>query len=472
MRNRMCTKQKGKKRLEDPGREGHRRRFRCEREYPLAKPTALNLKNFVQKYVKLVTEDGSKHFGTVYTIDPVSTSVILVQRDSDKMRLLLFPEHNIHSLDICTKNSPAQLQQLFAPSTTAWNEETAQIQLCKLKDWLKANRIPIEEDGNILKLQDVLEIHPPYKVENCVSSNEVVLGRIQGLITSMPEIGLLICPYRAEFLEVPGIKAGTSGSVARSYDHSEWWWVELYGVHEIVEEAKVKWYGLLMRMEKENPKENDGVWKYVGKKNSNGEKRRIKTKTASSGQESRLMLLVENNFYSSITKQQICFAQLLDKHKQRQQLIAQVGASCKLVSGLVGVLLPLSGSYDISTMRLPWRERFLNDKVELESRLRSFRCKWRSTHLSKVRTASVFGRRRSATVRTMCDAATRNVAAMPFNACKNKEICFANISSHHFLDVVNVAARYNGNVNIREVGESLKYILSLGWDDGQVWVVR
>nr|CAD7454155.1 unnamed protein product [Timema tahoe] len=140
----MCTKQKGKKRLEDPGREGHRHRF----------------------------------------------YVILVQRDSDKMRLLLFPEHNIHSLDICTKNSPAQLQQLFAPSTTAWNEETAQIQLCKLKDWLKANRIPIEEDGNILKLQDVLEIHPPYKVENCVSSNEVVLGRIQGLITSMPEIGV------------------------------------------------------------------------------------------------------------------------------------------------------------------------------------------------------------------------------------------------------------------------------------------
>nr|CAD7403122.1 unnamed protein product [Timema cristinae] len=164
--------------------------IKCEREYPLAKPTALNLKNFVQKYVKLVTEDGSKHFGTVYTIDPVSTSVILVQRDSDKMRLLLFPEHNIHSLDICNKNSPAQLQQLFAPSTTAWNKEMAEIQLCKLKDWLKANRIPIEEDGNILKLQDVLEIHPPYKVENCVSTNEVVLGRIQGLITSMPEIGV------------------------------------------------------------------------------------------------------------------------------------------------------------------------------------------------------------------------------------------------------------------------------------------
>lgn len=55
----------------------------------------------------------------------------------------------------------------------------------KLLSWLQTNMIPITEDGEVLRLKDVLTIYPPYNSNNCMSKNEIILEKIQNLITSM-----------------------------------------------------------------------------------------------------------------------------------------------------------------------------------------------------------------------------------------------------------------------------------------------
>ena len=43
------------------------------------------------------------------------------------------------------------------------------------------------DNEEVLSISDALYIEPPYSVESCRSTNEIVLGRVQGLIKNMPE---------------------------------------------------------------------------------------------------------------------------------------------------------------------------------------------------------------------------------------------------------------------------------------------
>jgi gem associated protein 6 len=51
---------------------------------------------------------------------------------------------------------------------------------------LLKNRLPVEINGELLNVAEALVIQPPYGSENCVSTNEIILGKIQGLIKNMP----------------------------------------------------------------------------------------------------------------------------------------------------------------------------------------------------------------------------------------------------------------------------------------------
>lgn len=54
-----------------------------------------------------------------------------------------------------------------------------------LKKWLEKNHIPVTEQGDsprTLCVAGVLTIDPPYDPENCSSSNEIILSRVQDLI--------------------------------------------------------------------------------------------------------------------------------------------------------------------------------------------------------------------------------------------------------------------------------------------------
>lgn len=148
----------------------------------------------VYKEVCVTTEDGNQHTGWVYTIDPVSDAVVLVKFNDHDLGLKVVMGHSVQSIVVVGDNTElhkAELDQLFKPKQvfSISPEEVKQRQE-RLLSWLHKNRIPIKvtkEDPEVLNLSDALYIDPPYGAENCRSTNQIILGKIQGLIKNIPK---------------------------------------------------------------------------------------------------------------------------------------------------------------------------------------------------------------------------------------------------------------------------------------------
>ncbi|PSN33120.1 hypothetical protein C0J52_15545 [Blattella germanica] len=147
----------------------------------------VELKEYVHKSVEIVTIDGEKITGTIYTIDPVSESVILLTKKNEKSCMDIVMGHAVKSIVVSSSCVQPEPDDLFPTVSVNISKEEVQQRKQKLKNWLCSNRIPIEEDGDLLKVKDALQIHPPYGQEHCLSGNEIILGRVQTLIASMPE---------------------------------------------------------------------------------------------------------------------------------------------------------------------------------------------------------------------------------------------------------------------------------------------
>ncbi|XP_016334122.1 gem-associated protein 6-like [Sinocyclocheilus anshuiensis] len=55
-----------------------------------------------------------------------------------------------------------------------------------LRLWLEKNRVPVTEDGEVLRVANALTISAPYRPGDCSSANEIILARIQSLVESSP----------------------------------------------------------------------------------------------------------------------------------------------------------------------------------------------------------------------------------------------------------------------------------------------
>lgn len=53
--------------------------------------------------------------------------------------------------------------------------------------WLRKNRIPVEEVEEEVRVAGVLTIKAPYRSEDCSSSNQVILDRVQRLLRAHQE---------------------------------------------------------------------------------------------------------------------------------------------------------------------------------------------------------------------------------------------------------------------------------------------
>ncbi|XP_046361071.2 gem-associated protein 6-like [Haliotis cracherodii] len=147
---------------------------------------------FVYKQVTVLAEDGTEHTGWVFTVDPVSETIVLAQFDQDgNVSIDIINGSTVSKVTVINNNTEiyrVQLDQLFKPaSVLALTPDEMKRRQLLLKSWLEKNRIPVTVDGDILTIADALFIEPPYGFENCRSTNEIVLGRIQGLIKNMPE---------------------------------------------------------------------------------------------------------------------------------------------------------------------------------------------------------------------------------------------------------------------------------------------
>lgn len=149
--------------------------------------------------VKLAT--GSSVFGVVYTVDPVSNSIVLIQfvSGSGPETVQLIPGLSVVSVTNlpaggapCCPEPSEELSRWLASlfksdGRGAMSEEQRKRTRKRLVDWLNRNRVPLTEnpDGS-LQIFDVVKIVPPFSVDDCQCANELVLGRVRSLIEAMP----------------------------------------------------------------------------------------------------------------------------------------------------------------------------------------------------------------------------------------------------------------------------------------------
>jgi len=173
--------------------------FMMDEKHEIFKRDPAELMKYVHKHVVIRTVDGATHCGHVYTIDPVSfTFVLLMYENGDcsskAQRAELVLGHAVQSIDILDDimDYSAHMDLLFkSSSNVSFTEEELCKRREKLRLWLVENRFPVElkeSQPEIVSVGgDILLIQPPYYPENCLSTNEIILSRVQSLIARMPD---------------------------------------------------------------------------------------------------------------------------------------------------------------------------------------------------------------------------------------------------------------------------------------------
>ncbi|KAM6433975.1 gem-associated protein 6 isoform 1-T3 [Rhynochetos jubatus] len=150
----------------------------------------LDWETYVNKLVKVAAVEKQEYEGWVLTVDPVSASIVLATfLENEKVSVSVVLGHAVQEVEILKEGDDETKQRLscvFAPEESkAYSPEELEKRKKDLKTWLETNHIPVTEQGEagrMLCVAGVLTIDPPYGPEECSSSNEIILSRVQGLI--------------------------------------------------------------------------------------------------------------------------------------------------------------------------------------------------------------------------------------------------------------------------------------------------
>ncbi|XP_075059795.1 gem-associated protein 6 [Mixophyes fleayi] len=153
--------------------------------------TPLEWQDYVNKEVKITADEKNEYQGWVVTIDPVSASVVLVNfEEGQKTLVRVVMGHAVQKVEILKEpdeNTEDKLLNFFGhqETTAPYTKKDLETKKLNLKSWLEQNNIPVTEQGDsmrTLRVAGLLTIDPPYGPDNCNSTNEIILSRIQGLI--------------------------------------------------------------------------------------------------------------------------------------------------------------------------------------------------------------------------------------------------------------------------------------------------
>lgn len=91
----------------------------------------------------------------------------------------------VEVLQEADEETTERLQTSFLPPRTCkLDPDELKRRKAGVRRWLEKNRVPVEEEGDELRVAGVLTITAPYGPEDCCSSNQIILDRIQKLIQS------------------------------------------------------------------------------------------------------------------------------------------------------------------------------------------------------------------------------------------------------------------------------------------------
>ena len=173
-----------------------------EEVHPIFLQDPAHWMQYISKKVCILTENNHEHIGWVFTVDPVSTTFVLAQFSSDgKTEVEIVMGHAVKKVtildvdsleensDLKEKTIHEKLNSLFVHKfSSEYSESNFATRKEQLRSWLLKNRLPVDEkEDQSLCIADVVTVTPPYTAETCISINEIILAKIQGLIKSMPE---------------------------------------------------------------------------------------------------------------------------------------------------------------------------------------------------------------------------------------------------------------------------------------------
>ena len=158
------------------------------------------LHSLVHRFVHITLFEGEELQGWIYTIDPVSLTVVIAknidkndaetQDISDSRPIVFVMSKAIKELRVLetTNTEPKWLQKFAVKEQQNFTNDELQKRRANLVDWLNKNRVPILDDSAESKNVTVvggLVIEPPYDIDSCKGTNEIVLNRIRKLISAM-----------------------------------------------------------------------------------------------------------------------------------------------------------------------------------------------------------------------------------------------------------------------------------------------
>jgi len=151
-----------------------------------------SLKKLMGKSLRVKCADGKERRGVMYTVDPVTESLVLVSfRDNKPFDVEVIMGHSLLGVSVegeaplCEQNL---LDELFLSKEVITNQKSSAQRKIRLMDWFKQNRVPvIETERGTLSVLNFVDISPPFVVDTCYSTNELVLSKVRALVGSLPD---------------------------------------------------------------------------------------------------------------------------------------------------------------------------------------------------------------------------------------------------------------------------------------------
>ncbi|XP_047433712.1 gem-associated protein 6 [Mugil cephalus] len=145
---------------------------------------------YVHKQVKVKTGLDEELRGWLLTVDPVSASMVLVTFKEDGASVRVVMGHAVEEVEVlqeADEETAERLRTAFLPQNSpSLDPDEVRTKRGTVLRWLQQNRVPVEEDGDELRVAGVLTITAPFRPEDCCSSNQIILDRIQKLIQIQP----------------------------------------------------------------------------------------------------------------------------------------------------------------------------------------------------------------------------------------------------------------------------------------------
>ncbi|KAM9857122.1 gem-associated protein 6 [Aulostomus maculatus] len=143
--------------------------------------------SYVNKQVEVKAGKDEELRGWLLTVDPVSASLVLVNfSEVGGACLQVVMGHAVQQVEVledADEETARRLQSIFLPpQSTRLNPEEQRRRREEVRLWLEKNRIPVEEEGEELKVAGALTVVAPYGPEDCSSSNQIILDRIRRLL--------------------------------------------------------------------------------------------------------------------------------------------------------------------------------------------------------------------------------------------------------------------------------------------------